>query len=401
MGIMALSGEESNPVNRKTILAFVPLPPPYAGPEIATEDLLKGLHLSEGGLAVVKSNVRRANEKKGQLDFAGLWSSAKALFRLGLGCLRYRPHTVYFLLSSSTVGYLRDFMIILISKLFFCKTIAHYRGSNFKKFYERMPGWYQQLIRVGLNKVDIIIVQAERLKVIFEDIYPKSQLRVLYQGVVPKMLDRAGQVRRDESKKERTLLFINHICFTKGFYDLIKAYERLRSNHYPVRLLIAGGLMLNPSTQKEFLSGKALQFYEQNVAAIHQTIKDFVRTDHENRVEYLGIVSGENKYLLYERSDVFVLPSYTEGFSNAMLEAMAFGLPLLVTPVGAVPEVITEGKNALFVEPGNIAMLEKQLERLVSDSDLRRRLGSENYHFARRDFQMDVIQKQFESILLH
>lgn len=388
-------------MNKKTILAFVPLPPPYAGPEIATEDLLKDLQLKESRLVVVKSNVRRTNEKKGQLDFAGIWSSAKALFRLLVGCLRYRPHTVYFLLSSSKVGYIRDFLIILISKLFFCKTIAHYRGSNFKKFYERMPGWYQMLIRVGLNKVDKIIVQAERLKVIFEDIYPKSQLRVLYQGVVPKMLDRAGEVKRGENRKETTLLFINHICFTKGFYDLVKAYERLRSNHCSVRLLVAGGLMLNPSTQKEFLSGKALQFYEQNVDTIHQDIRNFVGTNRENNVEYLGIVSGENKYLLYERSDVFVLPSYTEGFSNAMLEAMAFGLPLLVTPVGAVPEVIAEERNALFVEPGDITMLEKQLERLVLDAALRKRLGDENYHFAHRDFKMNVIQKQFEGILLN
>lgn len=389
-------------MHEKIILAFVPLPPPYAGPEIATEYLLEGLEFrKENRLIIIKSNVRKTNEKKGQLDCAGLWSSAKVLSRLLVSCLRYRPHTVYFLLSSSKIGYLRDSFVIFISKIFFCRTLTHYRGGNFKKFYERMPWWYQKWIRISLNRVDQIIVQAERLKMIFDGIYPKLRIRVLYQGVGYKMLERIKQIRKEENKKEVTLLFINHICFTKGFYELIKAYERLQARMDNIRLLIAGDLMLNFLTQREFLSGDSLRFYEQNAESIHRTIKDFVKTNSDNNVEYLGVVNGENKYLLYERSDVFVLPSYTEGFSNAMLEAMAFGLPLLVTPVGAAPEVVSDGKNALFVEPGNVTMLEKQLERLILDVELRKRLGMENYRLVQRDFKMNVIQKQFENILSH
>lgn len=384
----------------KTVVAFIPLPPPYAGPEIITSAIFDGLELKTGWhLIVVKSNVRFSNENKGQMNLSGIFVSLKTLSKLFGSCLQRRPQIVYFLLSSSKMGFLRDFFVIMIAKIFRCKVIAHYHGSNFHKFYENAGLFYRCLIRLGLMGVNSLIVQAKILIPTFCNIYPQKQLRVLYNGLPHEIFSRASHFKRKIDKNKVRILFLSHICFTKGFYDLILAYEKLRDSYNNIELCVAGDLLLNPSTQKEFLSGEHRVFYEKNYANIHQKIKCSLEDRSELEIEYKGFVQSEMKFLLYEESDIYVLPSYTEGFPVAMLEAMAFGLSLIVTPTGAIPEVIQEEENALFVRPGDTSMLQQKLERLVIDEALRVKMGEKNRELALNKFGIQTVQEQFTNIV--
>ena len=73
--------------------------------------------------------------------------------------------------------------------------------------------------------------------------------------------------------------------------------------------------------------------------------------------------------------DIYCLPSLYEGMPVSLLEAMASGLPSVATTVGGVPEVATEGRDALLVPPGDPDVLADQLVRLLGDADLRASLG--------------------------
>lgn len=73
----------------------------------------------------------------------------------------------------------------------------------------------------------------------------------------------------------------------------------------------------------------------------------------------------------YAAADLFVLSSRVESFPRVVLEAMAFGLPIITTPVFGVREQVVEGENALFYQPGDCRLLAKQIEQLVSDDALR------------------------------
>jgi glycosyltransferase involved in cell wall biosynthesis len=76
-------------------------------------------------------------------------------------------------------------------------------------------------------------------------------------------------------------------------------------------------------------------------------------------------------------ADIFVLPSYAEGMSNALLEAMSMGLPCIASRVGAAPEMIVDGLSGFLVEPGDRDALAAALERLAADPVLRVRTGAE------------------------
>ena len=94
------------------------------------------------------------------------------------------------------------------------------------------------------------------------------------------------------------------------------------------------------------------------------------------RVAFLGHVSFERLAAEYRSADVFCLPSRQEGFGIVFLEAMAAGLPVVAARAAAVPEVVEDGVCGILVPPGDADALSAALDRLLEDTDARRRFGS-------------------------
>lgn len=92
----------------------------------------------------------------------------------------------------------------------------------------------------------------------------------------------------------------------------------------------------------------------------------------------------------FKGADLFAMPSLSEGLPVALLEAMARGLPIVVSRVGGVPEVVTDGTDAVLVEPGDPAVLANRLSELVEDPERRRELGEAAAERARRLADDDV-----------
>ncbi|HTX17165.1 MAG TPA: glycosyltransferase family 4 protein [Bacteroidota bacterium] len=86
--------------------------------------------------------------------------------------------------------------------------------------------------------------------------------------------------------------------------------------------------------------------------------------------------------------DIFLLPSYAETFGLVVIEAMAMGTPVIATDAGGVPEIVTDGKTGLLIEPKSIPAVSSALQRLLDDEGLRRSLGSTAKEEARRRFSM-------------
>jgi glycosyltransferase involved in cell wall biosynthesis len=101
---------------------------------------------------------------------------------------------------------------------------------------------------------------------------------------------------------------------------------------------------------------------------------------------------------LLNAMDIFVLPSYSEGLSLALLEAMAAGLPVVATAVGGTPEVVTEGDNGLLIPPRDAAALAGALERLLTDPALAQRLGAKAQAHVRKHFSLDRLGREINAI---
>ena len=96
--------------------------------------------------------------------------------------------------------------------------------------------------------------------------------------------------------------------------------------------------------------------------------------------------------------DVFVLPSYSEGVSLALLEAMAAGLPVIASRVGGLPEVVTDGENGLLVPPRDADALAAALTRLLADPSLARQLGENARGYVREHFSLERLGREINEI---
>jgi len=101
----------------------------------------------------------------------------------------------------------------------------------------------------------------------------------------------------------------------------------------------------------------------------------------------------------YEACAVYAMPSGQEGFGMAFLEAMALGKPVIGGNYGGTPEIVTEGITGFLVEPGDTASLADRLIRLLTDGNLRRRMGEAGRRRVERDYTLESFRRRFDQIL--
>jgi glycosyltransferase involved in cell wall biosynthesis len=115
-----------------------------------------------------------------------------------------------------------------------------------------------------------------------------------------------------------------------------------------------------------------------------------------NGVQFAGQVDDAGPYL--QAADLFVLPSSTEGLSNAMLEAMSCALPVLATRVGGAPDVIEHNVHGRLIPPDDVDALQRGLETLLPDRTLRFRLGAAARKRILSDFSLDSVAEQLSAL---
>ncbi len=116
------------------------------------------------------------------------------------------------------------------------------------------------------------------------------------------------------------------------------------------------------------------------------------------RTDITGYADYADSPAIYRRCDVFLSPTYAEGFSNTILEAMASGLPVVSCFAVGVVDCLRDGENGLLVPPGDIPALAQAIARLLDDAPLRRRLTTLAYDEAQHLYSWPVIARQIEGV---
>jgi glycogen(starch) synthase len=117
----------------------------------------------------------------------------------------------------------------------------------------------------------------------------------------------------------------------------------------------------------------------------------------DGRTMFLGYVPPDEAPEVYRSADVFVSPTYSEGFSNTLLEAMASGLPVVSTDSVGVVDCLRNGENGLLHSPGDVAGLRTALDRLLTDDALRSRLATSGLEEVRRLYSWPVVAASIDA----
>ena len=190
-----------------------------------------------------------------------------------------------------------------------------------------------------IQNVDLLICLSNRWLEFYEKNFKVKKVSILNNVVLP--LENFNEV---SYKGRLELLFLGLICKDKGVFDLL---EVIRANKDKFR-------------NKLFLRIGGNGELERLIAYIRKyDLNDFV--------SFEGWVSGEKKDLLFRASNVYILPSYYEGLPLSILEAMSYGLPIIASDVGGIPDILNNYTNGLMVEPGNHQEIQKALFALLDN----------------------------------
>jgi glycosyltransferase involved in cell wall biosynthesis len=115
-------------------------------------------------------------------------------------------------------------------------------------------------------------------------------------------------------------------------------------------------------------------------------------------VEVLGWIDECARSEILRTASMFVLPSFAEGLPMGIIEAMSAGIPVVATPVGGVPEIISDGVEGILVPVADEKALSRAIEKIIEDVDLRTEMGKQAKAKFESSFSADVIIPQLESL---
>jgi glycosyltransferase involved in cell wall biosynthesis len=338
----------------RPLIVIGPTPPPIHGVAFTTPHVLAAIS-SLGRLAAhLETRDPRPVTTTGRLDVRNLWLGLLHSWRLA-GLLRRQPDAdVYLPLSQGTWGFLRDAAFIWLARAARRRVYVHLNGGLFRRFYDDAPRPMQAFMRATLREVHEAWVLTPAHAAIFDGLIPRDRVRLLENAADDPTAEWEDGRRGSDGRR---ILYLSNLVPAKGCFDLLAALERLGDAGRGAHVRFVGEA-------------------DEDVAdEVRRRGQELARNGVE--IELAGVHVDEAKAADFQWADIFVLPSKypPEGQPLVLLEAMAAALPIVSTRHSGIPHTVRDGQEGLLVEPADVAALADALGRLMSDRDLRERLG--------------------------
>src|ERR1700730_14771834 len=248
----------------------------------------------------------------------------------------------------------RKLIIAAVARHFGVPYIVHLHAGQFDGFWATCGTYVRRSInRLFVDSAAIIVLGDYGARVILDRL-PAIQDKIT---ILPNASTLASQSSPGRSDSDRIrITFLGRIDPEKGVPQLIDALGKLAPRADGIATIAGSG-------------------------EVEQTRAHVQRLGIADRVDFPGWLDPLETAALLQQTDILALPSFIETLPMAVIEAFAYGVAVVATPVGAVPEVISHERNGLLVPVGHVDALADALNQLLENGSLRRRLGAA----ARRD----------------
>jgi len=287
------------------------------------------------------------------------WHFLKALAAVGRQAAADRS-TIVHVNMCEYGSTLRKLPIVWLARGLGAHAVIHLHGAEVKAMFEAWPAWLRQLFRQAVCRADRIVVLGNSWKEFLCNTVGIDPEQVV---IIPNAVPVPAAPHRPADGRCR-VLFLGRLEQRKGADRLLAAL------HAPAMAEIDCDVVMAGDGDIDFYRDMA-----QSLGVL-------------GRVRFTGWLDRPAVVELMATSDVLVLPSLNEGLPMAILEAMAHGLAVVTTPVGAITDVIREEETGLLVPPGDAGALASALRRVITDSELRGRLGQQARALAQAEFDV-------------
>jgi glycosyltransferase involved in cell wall biosynthesis len=224
--------------------------------------------------------------------------------------------------------------------------IVSLRGSDVPGYSERFQKLYTVLtpiIHRVWRQAKFVVTNSKGLTELAQKSDPQQKILEIFNGIDTNFYQPNNRSDKDRQKEFRILL-ASRLTKRKGFNYAIDAFAQLIKKYPQIVMQIAGG------------EGNAMAELKEQVS----------RLELKNKIKFSGLYFKEDSPRIYNWADVFVMPSLNEGMSNNLLEALASGLPVLMTPTGGAEELISDGKNGYLIKMKDVNSIVEKLKLLIT-----------------------------------
>ncbi len=330
-----------------------------------------------GGISSVINTYEQNNLFTGEIEYLSSYKSSNLFFmlfyfnifliKLLFKLIFNRDIKIIHIQASQNGSFCRKTIVFYLSKLFAKKVILHIHSDSFDSFYSNSNYVIKKIIISVLKGSDLILALSEIWQDKINKIAPNTNIIVLHNPV---------NIKECNHKKSEkcNILFMGRLGKRKGIYDIIKAAKYIKSPNIVINIYGDGDI----TKFKNFVTDNNLQ----------------------DRIKINGWVSGTEKEKVFKDSNVLILPSYNEGLPISILEAMAYGLPVISTPVGGIPEAVINDVNGFLIQAGDFEALAEKIDVLAGNKQLAQTMGQESYRIAKEKFDTNVIISQLSGIYM-
>lgn len=377
-------------MNQRKIILIGVLPLPVNGQTLAFQSLTSELKVKTLTLSGVKDENFKIKVTKICIFF-------RLLIQL-IRIISFKKYVVYLTPSQSKKGFMRDFPIVFISKLFGCKVIGHIHGGNYDGFYHKQNALFQTLIRKMLIKMDAVIVLSENMKKML-DFTPEIQakIKVINNGLP---FNFEGNLLNNKylplnNQEPIKILFLSNLIESKGYLDVLEATEMLVNRYeYNVQMDFCG----------EFVHYNDARRFHKMIDA-KSYFFDFIQKNKlQNHVNYHGVVTGEKKKQLLEEAHFFILPTnyINEGQPISIIEAMAYRCVVIATNYRGISEMITSNESGIYVDFGSPESITSEIQKLIKNPSEFQRISEGGHQVFQETFTKEKhLKALIDEIISH
>jgi glycosyltransferase involved in cell wall biosynthesis len=259
------------------------------------------------------------------------------------------PPDVIHLHMSQRLSVLRKGLLLTVARWRGVPSVLHLHGSGFLDWYDGLPGPARRLVRAMLRPDRLVVLSA----LVRDECARRLAIPADHIVVLTNPVEHPAAVPAPPTDGTVTAAFLGRFGERKGIYDVVEALALLAPDLRARLRLVAAG------------DGEVAQVRD----AVHEAGLDDVVTVHD-------WLDRSARDALLGRAELLLLPSSHEGLPMAVLEAMAWGVAPVVTAVGGMPEVVSDGGNGVLVPVHDPATLARRLAAVLSDDDARHALGA-------------------------
>ena len=283
-----------------------------------------------------------------------------------------RPDVIH-ICTSAGYGLYRDLLLLKAARKRNVKTILHLHFGRTPELLKE-KNWEWRLLAKAIGICDTVVVMNRPS----EDALLQSgftNVRYLPNPLSQDVLNSISALNCNLKRSARRLLYAGHVIRTKGVYELVEACAQIPD----VTLRIVGKCFPDVQTELEKIA---------------------TNRDNGHWLDIIGEVSHDEVILEMMQADMFVFPSYTEGFPNVILEAMACGCPILSSNVGAIPEMLNVNDTpcGICFNPRSVTEIIESINQLIDNEALKQELSSKAQNRVNSLYTTPVVWKELVKI---